>query len=467
MIKELANISLMHGWLPTGLFSLTGLCLIILLFTGSKSTKITGKRHPYFIALLIQLGAALLALLIGGVIVWLISDVFLVFGVSLGALVMISIAIGFGLLGFTIASAIMARPLKRTLAIITTILILLSTALRVDMVYGEYTTIGSIFGMNSFPKLKSFAPKNRQISIQQWYRMAQKASLPKLASQGVTRSVTIPSHNSHFQARTAIVYLPPAALVKNPPQLPIMIMLAGQPGSPSRFFNASDIVALLNKYAHEHHGLAPIVLSPDQNGATTHNSLCANTPVYGNAETYLTKDVPDWVRTHLPVSKDPKMWMMGGFSQGGTCATQLVPAYPKIFGSIFSAGGELAPTYKNRQETIARYFHGDSQRYEQHVPATIMRRNAPLRQSYYAVAGAWDPKSQSNQATIAQAAHKAGMNVLTMLAPTSGHDWHTVQAGLRVAFDHFCYQTGLSKTLPPLSSYRNVRIINNRQVNRD
>lgn len=465
-MQQLAAISLMHGWLPTGLFSLTASALILLVITKSQRITFGKRRSTFILPLLMQLGIAVIFFLLGGLLVWLISDVFLVFGVSLGGLVMLSVAFGFAGLGFCIACAVMATKGKRILALVTIVLVLLSTALRVDMVYGEYTTLGSIFGISGIPTLKPMHHKSNTMTIAQWHRLANQKKLPTLAQKGHVRSVDIPPTQSKFKARTAIVYLPPAALVKHPPQLPVMVMFAGQPGSPSRFFNASDIANTLDAYANKHHGLAPIVVTPDQNGATTQNSLCTDTPVYGNAGTYLTNDVPHWIRNNLPVSTDPRMWMIGGFSQGGTCATQIAPAHPELFRHIFSAGGEIAPTYNNEQQTIQRYFHGDVQAYKHHVPAEIMRKHAPLAQYYYAVAGAWDPKSQQVQRSIAQVAHQAGISVITMLAPTSGHDWHTVQAGLQVAIDQFAYHTGITMHVPPLSSYAQVRILTNKQWER-
>ena len=95
-----------------------------------------------------------------------------------------------------------------------------------------------------------------------------------------------------------------------------------------------------------------------------------------------------------------------------------------------------------------------------------MRKNAPLNQNYYSIAGAWDPKSQINQSTIAIAAHKAGISVITMISKGSGHDWHTVQSGLKVAIDHLCKDAGIAKHDPDLSSYSNIQVVVNQKVRR-
>ena len=462
-MKSLESISLIQGWLPISVFSLTGLGIIILLCCKSN----WGKKKKYVIPTLVKLGISVISFFVGWLIIWLISDVFMVFGVSVGILVMLSIAAGFGFLGFAISSAIMTRSTLRIISIVTIFFVLISTALQVDIIYGEYTTIGSIFGLGGYPKLEKSMKKSPHMTIEQWNNLAEQNELPTIPSKGITRSVKIPNTKSHFEARIANVYLPPAALVKNPPKLPVMVMLAGQPGSPNRFFSASNIVATLDDYASKHNGLAPIVVSPDQNGNQSHNSLCADTTVYGNAETYLTKDVPNWIKKNLPVSNNPDFWMMGGFSQGGTCSTQLVPAHPDVYGNIFAASGELEPTYKDRKKTIDRYFNGDAQAYENHVPSTIMALHAPLNQYYYSVAGQLDVESQKSQESIAKAAHKSGISVITMIANGHGHDWHTVKAGLSVAIDRFCKRTGISSKLPSLTSYKDIKIVKEQLVKRE
>lgn len=459
MKQFIATINLMHGTLPISIFAISALCLAVLLITKPKKSK-------YFPKLLTQLGSAFLFAIIFGFITWLISDVFLVFGVSLGWLVIFSIAGGFAAVGFALSAAIISKGYRRAFAIFSIILFVLATMIRVNMIYGEYTTIGSVFGLGNYPKLEEHNKHNAVMEIKDWNGLADQKKLPKMPSKGISRSVRIPATQSNFRARIANVYLPPAALTKFAPKLPVMVLLSGQPGSPNRLFAASEIVNTLDAYAKKHNGLAPIVVSPDQNGTSTHNSLCANTKVYGNAQTYLTKDVVNWIRKNLPASTNPALWLMGGFSQGGTCATQIVPAYPKLFGNMYSAGGELEPTYKNKNETINRYFNGNRKEYEKHIPANIMRKNAPLNQNYYSIAGAWDPKSQINQSTIAIAAHKAGISVITMISKGSGHDWHTVQSGLKVAIDHLCKDAGIVKHDPDLSSYSNIQVVVNQKVRR-
>ena len=456
-MKFLTNIHLLNGWFPPTLFALTALSALLAVILPSTRR---GEPRWTIHVLLRELLVGLAGFGVGGLVVWLLSDVFLVFGVSLGWMVILTIAVGIGLAAFALCAAVDSRGLRRAIACAMAVLSLISCAVRVDMVYGEYTTLGSLFGVAAFKEVSSSHISGKaSMSVKEWQRLAKRGTLPSMPEAGEIRTVDIPATASHFKARNADVYLPPAALSRKPPALPVMVMFAGQPGSPDRFFNASGIATTLNDYAAKHHGLAPIVVSPDQNGAATQNSLCADTPVYGKAETYLTVDVTKWIRRTLPVSTSPNDWLIGGFSQGGTCSTQLGPAHPELYGHIYAADGELAPTYHDREATITRYFNGDAKLYQRHVPTEIIKRNAPSKQTLFSIAGEWDTKSQRNAAIIAKAAKQAGMTVHLATAKGSGHDWHTVNTGLAAVIDRFCEQSGIGTDRRELSSYPNLEML--------
>ena len=130
----LAKVHLTQGWLPASLFSLTALALIVL--------TLTGLTHGRWRTLLRQVAIALGIGGLGLLATWLVSDVFMLFGVSLGWMVIISVALGFLAVGFAVCILITARGWRRILAALTVLLCLLSTGLRVDIIYGEFTTLG-------------------------------------------------------------------------------------------------------------------------------------------------------------------------------------------------------------------------------------------------------------------------------------------------------------------------------------
>ncbi len=444
----LAKVHLTQGWLPASLFSLTALALIVL--------TLTGLTHGRWRTLLRQVAIALGIGGLGLLATWLVSDVFMLFGVSLGWMVIISVALGFLAVGFAVCILITARGWRRILAALTVLLCLLSTGLRVDIIYGEFTTLGSLFSVSLYPDYRGHETARPAMSVAQWRSLASRGELPSHPSVGRSYSMRIPNSRSRFAARPADIYLPPAALSNKPPALPVFVLLAGQPGSPDRLFTAGAIPAMMDAYAAQHDGLAPVVVSPDQNGASSHNSLCVDSPVYGKAETYLSSDVPAWIRAELPVASQPRQWAIGGFSQGGTCSTQLGARHPHVYGNMLPADGELEPTQGRQEQMIRDYFNGDRKRFLAQVPARAMLERAPSRQLLFTAAGSNDKESQHNMMVIAKAANQAGMKVRAVITQGSGHDWHTVKTAWKPGLEWVGQAMGLGPMSRPIEDFPNI-----------
>ncbi|GAC1489594.1 MAG: hypothetical protein NVS2B15_07440 [Pseudarthrobacter sp.] len=75
----------------------------------------------------------------------------------------------------------------------------------------------------------------------------------------------------------------------------------------------------MDAFAAAHDGLAPVVVIADLNGSDSGNTMCMDA-MTARADTYLSVDVPAWIRATLHVDPDPARWAVGGFSFGGTCA---------------------------------------------------------------------------------------------------------------------------------------------------
>lgn len=448
MLKWLAQIRLTSGGLPIALFALTALALVVLVVIALLDRR--------FKDLLRQVGMGIICGAVGLLLAWLLSDVFMVFGVSLGWMVILAVGLGFLAAGFSVMALIHNHGWRRVLAALAILLTVLSTALRIDIIYGEFTTVGSIFSVPIYPNLTRTPPERATMSVEEWRNLSSEGRTPSHPAQGRTYTTRIVGTESNFHARPADIYLPPAALSAKPPALPVFVLLAGQPGSPDRLFTAGGIQDLMDSYAARHNGLAPIVVSPDQNGSSTHNTLCVDSPVYGNAETYLSRDVPAWIRRHLPVAAQPSMWAIGGFSQGGTCSTQLGPRHPRIYGNMLPADGELEPTQGNQDQMIKDYFGGDRAKFLAQVPTRAIAAKAPSGQALFTAAGSMDPHSQKNMMAIAKAAKSAGMTVEVVVAQGSGHDWHTVRTAWKPGLEWLGERMGLGPMDRAIEDHPNI-----------
>ena len=249
----------------------------------------------------------------------------------------------------------------------------------------------------------------------------------------------VPNTASGFGARPAELYLPPAALVEDPPRLPLVIMMMGQPGSP----DATFIAEVLDGFAAEHEGLAPIALVIDQLGDPTEDPLCLDTD-RGEVETYVMQDVLPWARLHLNVLQGAKSTTVAGYSNGGGCAAYFGAKYPESFGNLLAISPTEYAGVENRSETLREVFRGDQAKYDAVKPENIMDAKAPYPDStaIFAV-GELDHAYVAGTRRLADAATAAGMSTTFFEVPGGDHGATTLIGGLEKGFEVLYPRLGL------------------------
>lgn len=409
----LKQLQLLEGPVPVAVYLLGAAVLLALVFTRSPRRWVANGVW------------ALSGAVVGWLIAWLVSDVWDSFDVALSmptrlwftaSIAAVAIAVGnFRGRGFG----------TKVLAALAIPLFLLAGGIGINIDIGEFPALGDIFGTTGIHPL-AFPALSGQVPAE-W---VQPANMP---AHGRVGSVVIPVTVSHFAARKAIVYLPPAALVANAPALPVLEMLSGQPGQPSDLITAGQLPEIFDSYARQHHGLAPIVVIPDQLGAAANNPMCVDSPL-GNSASYLTVDVPRWIHAHLRVLSGPGSWAIGGFSEGGTCSIQLGAKYPHLYGSILDIAGQLTPHHGSIAATIHDAFGGSTARFEAAAPLALLATGAPYDKTFAIfTVGAGDTKYGPAAVSVAHGATAAGMDVRSFTSPGTAHDWRTVQYSLRTA----------------------------------
>jgi S-formylglutathione hydrolase FrmB len=389
----------------------------------------------------------LIAILCGGgagvLAGWLTSDVFVTFGIPLTFVTktwICLLGIGLALIAINLHHS---RWWRKAIAIVCIPVTVIVAAAWVNIDFGAYRDLRDALGISPYAPvaaryLKANSGAMSARTLETWKPPAGQPT------HGVLGTVVIPAVTSHFAARPASLYLPPAALVKDPPKLPVIVMMSGQPGSPSDMFTSGDTATILNTYAAAHRGIAPIVVAPDQLGAPNRNPMCADT-VLGNSHAYLTVDVPNWIRHHLPVSNSSRQWAVAGFSEGGTCSMELGAGSPRLYRSILSISGELQPTIGST--TLKKAFGGSQAAYAAVKPLDLLKKNAPFSSTFAIFGvGADDHQYLAWQRTTRAAAARAGMTTQFIASPGTAHDWNTVRYVLRaklpVLADHLVAVSG-------------------------
>ena len=308
----------------------------------------------------------------------------------------------------------------------------------INQTYDYYPTLARLLGKDAanftdVPALKQLRDEVRRTG--------------RLPTHGETIAVTIPPTISKFQAEQAYVYLPPIWFHNPEPQLPVIELIAGVPGEPSDWTRAGYADTTSTAFAAAHHGEAPLLVIPDNNGNKTQDSECANS-VFGNAETYLVKDVPNYMQGQFNAAIGKHSLAVAGLSAGGTCATMLALRNPSTFSTFASYSGYASPTYQNddQQETIVQLYEGSRANYEAHNPVALLTSGRFAGSAGYFTAGLQDPEPLANAEQLAHLAKGTGMQVC-LYTPDGDHSFQFWAAAFKTSLPWLSWRLGL--TPPP------------------
>lgn len=298
----------------------------------------------------------------------------------------------------------------------------------------------------SYPDIASMIPNRYAVSMS-YEEFQGRTEAPHAYGKtvGALISLDLPGTDSGFNARNAEVYIPPAYWTQPRRDLPVLVLMAGNPGSPSDWIRSGELTRTADEYQAQHNGRAPVVVSVDATGSLTGNPICVDSPI-AKVQTYVAKDVPQQMKEKFRVGTDQKQWIIGGLSYGGTCALQVVANAPHAFGSFLDFSGQIEPTIGKHDETVQKFFGGDEAAFQKVNPETILKKAAGS-QEFSGIAGrfiAGDQDTSSVEALtqLNDLAQKAGMD--TQLTTVQGkHDFGTWRTALRETFSWVAMRGGI------------------------
>ncbi len=404
----------------------------------------SGRRHHDPVErrtwIITVVGAAAVGALAGALTLYISEFQLNLFGIPLDPDTRAWVIAVFAGVGVAVVNLWRSRWWRRVAALVAVPVFVATATLGINAGYGLNPTLGSLLDLNNghylvLPKRNTNpAPTNPAPLWQSWQAPA------GMPATGRTGPVAIPAVVSGFHARDAYLYLPPAALVANPPPLPIIIMMMGQPGSPDQNKSA---VAELNALAAHNHGLAPLFLTVDQLGNPYQNPLCVDS-ASGNVYSYVTTDVVNFIRRNLNVAAGRINWVIAGYSDGGECALSFGAKRPDLFGSLLDVSGELQPLNGTVQNTVDTVFRGNRAAFNAEEPANILKTHRYTDELAIFTSGTLDT-TYTPQAVIAEAdAKAAGMTTLRFTGENIGHRGDSVDYGLKTGLPLLYQRFGLS-----------------------
>lgn len=268
-------------------------------------------------------------------------------------------------------------------------------------------------------------------------RAADAASVRQVETQkgvpphGQVIELPIPATVSHFSARNAQVYLPPAYFQKPRPRLGVVVLLAGEPGTPLDWTRGGLADVTSDQYAAAHGGRAPVLVMADENGSFTGDTECV-----GPAETYLTRDVPGYIATRLGLPRDPAQWAIGGLSEGATCGLMLALRHPDEFHTFVDLAGLLGPRTSDANTvgtTVQDYFGGDAAAFRAHEPPVLLAGHRYDGLGGWFEVGSADGAETDAQRVLVPDARAAGIDVCATEVAGGEHTFAVWSNGFRHA----------------------------------
>ncbi len=361
------------------------------------------------------------------------------------------IAVALSAAALAVGNMVRTRWWRKLVAVVAAMLVVAAAGNQINKNYQEYPAVRDLFGpttdqaagtLTRSPGLPDTASTSPLATT--WTPSG--AGLPA-DGKGKVVPFTVQASASAFAARTGWAYLPPAYFADNKEPLPVLVLIAGQPGGPDDWITGNRLQGVMDDFAAQHDGIAPVVVVPDALGSALANPLCLDSSL-GNVDTYLAKDLPRAIVDQLNVTTDSRKWAVGGFSYGGTCSLQLATNHPDVYPTFIDVSGQREPTLdegpNGRTTTVDGAFGGDESKFVAVNPADLLKTRQFPDSAGWFIWGENDTEAKTALQDLAGLAQGAGMTVRTWEAPGTAHDWGTAVLGLSQIMPWLATRTGLT-----------------------
>jgi len=180
-----------------------------------------------------------------------------------------------------------------------------------------YPTVGDLTGTPRFPDVEQLHPTSN-LELE----------------RGATARISVPDTASHFGVFDAQVYLPPQYFSEPQRRFPVVILTHGNPGRSTDWLDEGSAAQTGLTVAQSGHPV--ILVMPTVLQEPYGDSLCVDTALEGNAETYVVKDVVAAADAQLRTMPGAAHRAIGGFSMGGFCALNLGLKHPDVFSVVLA-----------------------------------------------------------------------------------------------------------------------------------
>ncbi|MDN5668402.1 MAG: hypothetical protein L0G87_08395 [Renibacterium salmoninarum] len=426
----------------------TGVLTVLLPILGllALAWLVVGPRKHLALAVPVSFGAGLL---VGFGAKFLIDDVINPWGAPLDWRIYFFVGVAVTAISLVVPKMLRnKRWFVRALAPLAGLLVVLAVALQINQVFGYYPTLGSLWGDNGVrietvttqppDQGGQLTAQTPTVKLSDWNPPAD------MPANGKIIKMAIPSTVSGVPSGDNFVYLPPAYLVAKPANVPVLVLIHGNPGGSQDWLTGGQIAQALDAYAAANKGIAPLVVMPDVSAQSAANwPMCMDSKL-GKGGTFLAVDVPNFVRETFKLGLgSAQQFAIGGFSFGGTCAFQMGVTFPQAYPTFIDVSGERGPTIAGGDPAIIKtYFGGDAAAFAKVNPLDVLKTTKLPTSKGIIVVGGNDSAYRPQGEEVYRALKAAGAQVTLQTLP-GGHTWSVWKPGVVNNLDWLMQQYGV------------------------
>ncbi|MFE7191069.1 alpha/beta hydrolase [Kitasatospora sp. NPDC057541] len=225
-----------------------------------------------------------------------------------------------------------------------------------------------------------------------------------------------------------LVWLPPQY---NDPafkdkKFPVVELIPGYPGSSSTWYGTLKVSEQLKPLMQQGKVAPFILVSPRTLLLGNHTDAgCTDVPGKVNADTWLTRDVPQMILDNFRADPSADRWGIAGYSAGAHCAAKLSLAHPNRYRAGVSLSGYNDPATE-KDSLVGK----DAKLREANNPVNILKGSAqPPKVSLY-VSGNKGDGYEDGQAIAAAAKAPTTVQVVETTGPHSSDVWKDMVPGV-------------------------------------
>lgn len=197
---------------------------------------------------------------------------------------------------------------------------------------------------------------------------------------------------------------------------PVVEAFQGYPGNPTTWVDGPGLVPTLDALSRTGQASEAIVASPQVEFPAGRDTECVDGGVgRPQVETWISEDVPHFLATHLRVRRGRASWATVGFSFGGWCAALTTMLHPGVFGSAIVLAGYFAPDFDPTYRPLA-----PSSSAARRLDLVALAANAPPPVALWVYTSRADGLSYPSSHAFLRAA-RSPMSVTSVVSPDAGH----------------------------------------------